>query len=122
MLESLGHLGPFAVVLGSLLFDVAQSPTLSLVLPSDRIKPLIDGPLLRSSTLNVPRWVLAGAPQLPSGLVISLADDLVDLVVADEISVCHLQVTAAASPRHVYRVSERFTLRVKQPTAIVALA
>jgi uncharacterized linocin/CFP29 family protein len=118
ILEAQGHLGPFAMVLGTRLFDLAHTPVFpSLVLPADRIKPLLDGPLLRSSTLNF----FLGPFELSSGIIASLADDLLDLVVASEIGVRPLQVTAAASPRHVYRVSQRFTLRVKQPTAIVAL-
>jgi uncharacterized linocin/CFP29 family protein len=116
-LEGLGHLGPFAVVLGHRLFDAAHSPLGTLVLPADRIRPLIDGPLLRSSWLNR----FAVSIQVPSGIVVSLADNLLDLVVAQEISVRRLQVTVAPSPRHVYRVSERFTVRIKQRTALVAL-
>jgi uncharacterized linocin/CFP29 family protein len=117
-LERQGHLGPFAMILGTRLFDLAHTPTFpSLVLPADRIKPLLDGPLLRSSTLN---WFL-GNFDLSFGLVVSLAAELVDLVVASEIGVRLQQVTAAASPRHMFRVSQRFSLRVKQPTAVVAL-
>ena len=108
-LERRGHNGPFAVVLGNRLFDLAHAPLGTLVLPADRIKPLIDGPLLRSSWLN------------QSGVVVSLADDLLDLVVAQEISVRRLQITADDSPRRVYRVAQRLTLRIKQPTTLVAL-
>ena len=54
------------------------------------------------------------------GVLISLSGDLVDLVVASDISVQLLQVTM--EPRYVYRVSQRFTVRVKQPEAIVSLA
>jgi len=116
-LERRGHPGPFAVVLGHRLFDAAHSPLGTLVLPSDRIRPMIDGPLLRSSWLNR----FAGGNQVPSGIVVSLADNLLDLIVASEISVRRLQVTVAPSPRHVYRVSQRFTVRIKQRTALVAL-
>lgn len=116
-LERGGHLGPYAVVLGNLLFDAAHSPLGTLVLPADRIRPLIDGPLLRSSWLNR----VAGGGPVPSGIVVSLADDLLDLVVAKEISVRRLQVTVAPAVRHVFRVSQRFTVRVKQRTALVAL-
>ena len=113
-LEALGHLGPFALVLNTGLFDVAHNPLpASLVLPADRIKPLLDGPLLRSSLLN---WGLR-----PQGVLVSLADDLLDLVVASEIRVRFLQITTDPSPRAVFRVSERFTLRIKQEDAIVAI-
>jgi uncharacterized linocin/CFP29 family protein len=117
ILEKDGHLGPFALILNTPLFTVAYTPNKdSLVLPADRIKPLLDGPLLRSSVLN-----LSGTHSPPKGIMVSLADDLIDLVVASEICVRFIQITAEESPRNVYRVSERFTLRVKQPRAIVQL-
>jgi len=53
--------------------------------------------------------------------LISLADDLLDLVIASEIRARLLQITADASPRYIFRVSERFTLRIKQRTAVVAI-
>jgi uncharacterized linocin/CFP29 family protein len=122
-LETQGHLGPFALVLGNLLFDTAQDPTQALVLPADRIKPMLDGPLVRSSTLERFMPGALGAPRVPAaaGLLISLGSNLIDLVVGSEIDVQFLQVTPAASPRYVFRVSERFTLRIKQPDAAVAL-
>jgi uncharacterized linocin/CFP29 family protein len=121
-LEQEGHLGPFAVVLGHFLFDAAHSPIGTLVLPSDRIRPLIDGPLLRSSWLNQFSLNPTGvSKEVPSGIVVSLADDLLDLVVAKEISVRWIQITRDDSPRHIFRVSQRFTVRVKQRSALVAL-
>jgi uncharacterized linocin/CFP29 family protein len=117
MLEPEGHLAPFALVLNTPLFNVAHTPNEdSLVLPADRIKPLIDGPLLRSSVLN-----FGNESPPPKGILLSLGDDLTDLVVGKEIHVRFLQVTADDSPRYVCRVSERFTLRIKQPRAIVQL-
>ncbi|HBP90671.1 MAG TPA: hypothetical protein DD706_23625 [Nitrospiraceae bacterium] len=109
VLESEGHLGPFALVLGNTLFEIAHDPTVSLVMPADRLKPmLVGGPLLRSSTLNG-----------MEGILISLAGDPVEIVVPSDISVRFLQVTT--EPRHVYRVSQRFTLRIKQPGSLCAL-
>jgi hypothetical protein len=56
ILEAQGQFGPFAVVLDQALYLVAQTPTVALVLPQDRIIPFLGGgPLLRSSTLNVAR-------------------------------------------------------------------
>lgn len=108
-LEQNGHLGPFALVLGSHLFIMAYKPNEeSLVLPADRIKPLLDGPMLRSSTIHQ-----------NEGVIVSLAGDPVDLVVASDISVQFLQIST--DPRYVYRVSQRFTLRIKQRDAMVAL-
>jgi uncharacterized linocin/CFP29 family protein len=108
-LEDFGHLGPFALVLGPELFVMAYTPEKnSLVLPADRIKPLLDGPLLRSSTIAD-----------TEGVLVSLAGELIDLLVASDISVRLLQ--ESLEPRYVYRVSQRFTLRIKKPEAIVAL-
>ena len=109
MLEKFGHLAPFALVLGPELFVAAYRPEeKSLVLPADRIKPLLDGPLLRSSTI-----------ENTEGVLVSLAGDLIDLLVASDISVRLVQETL--EPRYVYRVSQRFTLRIKDKKAIVAL-
>src|SRR5262249_21133734 len=45
--------GPFACVLGSELFTGVHDPSQSLVLPADRIAPLLKGgPLLRATTMD----------------------------------------------------------------------
>lgn len=109
LLEENAYLGPFALVLGVDVYDVAYTPNKpSLVLPADRIKPLLDGPLLRSSTID-----------RSEGVLVSLAGEFIDLVVARDIAVRFLHITDEA--RRLFRVSQRFTLRVKQPKAIVAL-
>lgn len=106
-LENEGHLRPFVLVLGHTLFEIAHDPTLALVMPADRIKPMLEGPLLRSSTL----------PPF-QGVLLSLAGDPFEVVVPSDISVKFLQVTM--EPRHVYRVSQRFTFRVKQAGAVIS--
>ena len=52
-LEQIGHYGPFACVLGRSLYEAANTPNRSsLVLPSDRIVPFLEGgPLRRSSVV-----------------------------------------------------------------------
>jgi uncharacterized linocin/CFP29 family protein len=108
-LEKFGHLAPFALVLGPDLFVTAYKPERnSMVLPADRIKPLLDGPLLRSSTIDN-----------KEGVLVSLAGELIDLLVASDISVRLVQETL--EPRYVCRVSQRFTLRIKDKKSIVAL-
>ncbi len=110
MLESSGHFGPFAVVLGQKLFVAAQTPNRdSLVLPQDRIIPFLGGgPLLRSSTL----------PE-DCGVVVALGGAPVELVVATDVSLAFLQLTT--DPLFVFRVFEKIVLRIKEPNAIVAL-
>jgi len=105
-LERRGHYGPFACVLGHELFQDAITPHVgSLVLATDRIIPLLDGgPLRRSSVLPHDH-----------GVVVALGGSPIDLVVGSDVHVKFLQVTL--EPRYVLRVSERFVLRLKQPTA-----
>jgi uncharacterized linocin/CFP29 family protein len=112
-LESNGHFGPFAVVLGQRLFLAAQTPDpASLVLPQDRIIPFLGGgTLLRSSTLDDFNQF--------SGVVVALGGAPVELVVATDVCLQFLQVTA--DPAFFFRVSEKIALRIREPDAIVQL-
>jgi uncharacterized linocin/CFP29 family protein len=112
-LESNGHFGPFAVVLGQRLFLVAQTPDpASLVLPQDRIIPFLGGgPLLRSSTLDDFNQF--------SGVVVALGGAAVELVVATDLCLQFLQVTV--EPVFFFRVSEKIALRIREPDAIIQL-
>jgi uncharacterized linocin/CFP29 family protein len=108
-IESAGYHRPFAVVLGNDLFTAIHTPIpASMVLPRDGIPPIIEGPLLRSSSLPPDR-----------GLVISLQGDPVEIVVPSDISVRYLQSTLDGA--HVFRVSQRFLLRVKDKRAIAVI-
>jgi hypothetical protein len=106
-LESRGHFGPFAAVLGHQLFRDATRPTSgSLVLPSDRFVPFLNGgPLNRSSTLPDTQ-----------GLIIALGGAPVELVLGHDMDVQCLQVNL--EPRYVLRVYERFVLRIKELDAV----
>ena len=109
MLESHGHFGPFAVVLGERLFLAAQTPSPSYVLPSDRILPFLGGgPLLRSSTLPENK-----------GFIIALGANPVELAIASDVSVSFLQVTM--HPHYVFRVYEKIALRIREAGAIANL-
>lgn len=108
--EAKGHYGPFACVLGNDLYLAANTPSPdSLVLPSDRIVPFLDGgPLRRLSVMPNHQ-----------GVVVALAGAPIDLVVASDVHVKFLQLSV--EPRYVLRVSERFVLRIKQPFAVCRL-
>ena len=108
-LEGKGHYGPFACVLGHDLYRIANTPNRSLVLPSDRIVPFLDGGPLRRSSV-IPRY---------QGVVVALAGSPIDLVVAKDVHVKYLQLTL--EPRYVLRVSERLVLRIKQKGAVCTL-
>ena len=106
LLENEGQLPPFACVLGTDLFVLAHTPDPdSYVMPRDRILPLIQGALVRTSTA-FPQW----------GALIALNGNPVELVVASDIGVQYLQTTV--EPRYVFRVVERVALRIKEPSAI----
>ena len=113
LLERNGHFGPFAVVLDQGLFVIAQTPDQNgYVLPQDRIIPFLGGgSLLRSSTLNN-RYIF-------TGLVLALGAAPFELVVAMDMSLQFLQVTA--EPEFLFRVRERIALRIKETGAIVQL-
>lgn len=106
-LEANGHVGPYALVLGNESFTRAQTPIGGLVLPSDQMKPLLAGPLLRSSMLEPDKFVL-----------VSTGGDPVEIVVASDISVRFLQMTPEG--RYIFRASERFALRIKDVEAVIA--
>lgn len=108
-LEQAGWLKPFAVVLGSDLFRDIHAPMPgSMVLPRDAIQPFTEGPLLRSGSL---------APT--TAVVTSLQGNPVEIVVPSDISVRYLQADLEGG--HVFRVSQRFLLRIKDATAIARL-
>lgn len=100
-LEDTFNSAPFACVLSNTLFDAVHDPSASLVLPADRITPLLKGgPLLR-----------AGRMSDGAGVVISLAGNAVDIVVGTPPTVQFLQRREDA--RFLFRVYERFVLRIR---------
>jgi uncharacterized linocin/CFP29 family protein len=110
ILEERGHYGPFACVLGTQAFVAAYTPSPnSLVLPRDRMEPLLGMSLLRSSTL-APGQVV----------VVALAGDSIDLVIATPPAVQFLNVTNEA--KYLFRVYEKFVLRIKETGAVRTLS
>ena len=109
-LEGSGFHGPFALALGNELYLDANSPNQnSMVLASDRILPFLGGPLVRSSAIP------AG-----EGVLVALAAEPVDLVVATDLELRYVQTTL--EPRPVLRLRERFALRIKQHEALRVLS
>lgn len=106
-LEAL-HPGPFACILGQNAFREAHRPNQSLALPADRITPMLQGPLLRT-----------GIVRADFGVVVPQAGESIDLVVATPPKVQFLQVNTDA--KYLFRVYERFVLRIKEVSAIAIL-
>jgi uncharacterized linocin/CFP29 family protein len=100
-LENDSYVGPFACVLGDDLFVAAhKASSTSLVLPADRILPLLKGPLLRSGEMDQ-----------NTGIVVSLSGNAVDVVVGTPPTVQFLQRKEDA--KFLFRVYERFVLRIR---------
>lgn len=109
-LEGDSHTGPFACVLGQSVFELAHTPNEgSLVLPADRIMGLLTGPGASS------KGVLLRSGQMgrQTGIVTSMSSRDIDIVVGTPPKVQFLQVTQDA--RHLFRVYERFIVRIKDP-------
>jgi len=105
-LEKDFHPGPFACILGTNLFTLAHKPVeKSMVLPADRINPLLERPLLRSGRLDL--------DTLSHGVVVSLAAGGPDIVVGARPKAQFLQITEGA--KYVFRVYVRAVLRIKDP-------
>jgi uncharacterized linocin/CFP29 family protein len=101
ILEDASNPSPFACILGNTLFEAVHTPDrASLVLPADRITPIVNGPLLRSGKMNA-----------FTGIVVSLAASAVDIVVGTPPTVQFLQRTIEG--RFQFRVYERFVLRLR---------
>lgn len=108
-LESAGQLGPFACILSPSLFSAVCTPhPVNGALPRDRILPLLQGPLVRSSAI-FPGW----------GMVLAMSGNPIELVVASDIHARYLQTTE--EPRLLFRLSERVALRIKETAAIAIL-
>lgn len=108
-IERIGYHGPFALVLGDDLFSAVNSPMPnSMVLPRDGILPFLDAPLLRSNA--VPK---------DKGVLVSLRGAPVEIVVPSDISVRHVNTTADG--KHIFRVTQKFVLRIKEAGAVATL-
>jgi uncharacterized linocin/CFP29 family protein len=110
-LESEGHFGPYACVLGQALFQLTLKPDQPVALPQERLTWYLEGgPLVRCSTLDD-----------KEGAVVALGGAApIELVLAKDITLSFLQVTL--EPRYVFRVYEKLALQVKEQSAIVGLS
>lgn len=108
-LETEGHLGPFACVMGNDLFEAVTTPLAnSMVLPRDSILPFLDGPLLRS-----------GAIPAKEAVLVSLQGAPIEIVVPSDIAVKYLQTSSEGE--HVFRVQQKFRLRIKEEKAVTKI-
>ena len=122
-LESRRYVAPFVCILGREPFRTAVKPIprAGLIAPRDRIEPLIGRELVHAAAIDIAPF---NRPELESiwaarGLVLSLAGDPVDLAIALQATPQFLAVNTEG--HYEFRVVERFTLRLKDPNAVVPL-
>jgi uncharacterized linocin/CFP29 family protein len=116
-LQSNGHYGPYALALPTPIYADTHAPIIAgtLVMPADRIRPLVTAGFYATGTLPI-------NPPAPAttGILVSLGGNSMDLV-------CSVPPTAAyfqedpVDGRHVFRVFERFVLRLKSFAAVAQL-
>jgi uncharacterized linocin/CFP29 family protein len=116
LLQDRGHYGEYALVLPTAIYADTYAPLAgTLIMPADRIQPLVTAGFYGTGTLPT-------NPPAPAttGILMSLGGNAMDLV-------CSIPPTAAyfqedpLDGRHVFRIFERFVLRLKSFTAVVQL-
>ena len=108
-LEFTGHMGPYHLLLGERAFVAALTPNApTLVLPKDRIEPLLASPIRRCPALD-----------LDEGVLVSTGGDPTDRVVAVEPTLRFIETTAGDQYR--FRVYGVLAIRRKEPEAVVRL-
>jgi uncharacterized linocin/CFP29 family protein len=125
-LEENGFVAPYVCVFGRNAFEAAHRPIdRSTVFPRDRLEPLIGRELLHASAIDVVPHESQTYPQLSAkswrsrGVLLSMADEAVDLAVAAEATPEFRQVDGKG--RYLFAVFERFALRVKDSKALAPL-
>ena len=109
ILEQVGHMGPYHLILGERAFVAALTPNApALVLPKDRIEPLLASPIRRSPALDP-----------DEGVLVSTGGDPTDRVVAVEPTLRFVETTAQDTYR--FRVYGVLAIRRKEPEAVVRL-
>ena len=109
LLQRNGHNGPYALVLHSDIYADTFAPLPNtLVMPADRIRPLVTQGFYGTGTL----------PKA-NGLLVSLGGNTMDVVVGINPTTVFQQVDNSGI--HRFRVFERFALRIKDPSSLVRL-
>jgi uncharacterized linocin/CFP29 family protein len=132
-LQAQGHYGPYALVLHTDVYADTYAPlATTLILTADRIKPIVTTGSYGTGMLpppigaqldmhDVPRTYIYGTGTLPpfTGLLMSLGGNTMDLAVGMDATTAYLQPDNKRLDQ--FSVFERFTLRLKDKTALVKL-
>lgn len=108
LLQKQGHYGPYALVLHFEQYADTFAPLKdTLIMPADRIKPLIDKGFYGT-----------GAVPEKKGVLLSLGGNTMDLTVGVDTTA---EYRSAEITGYQFRVYERFALRLKDNTAVIRL-
>jgi hypothetical protein len=118
------HYGPYALVLHNEPYADTHRPLVAtLIMPADRIKPLMTEGYFGTGTLTTYTNPDRAKPPVPDrikgGILVSLGGNTMDLVMAQPPKTEVLQ--NEISGEWIFRVYERFALRLKDPTAVIRL-
>lgn len=103
------HYGPYALVLHNDPYADTYAPLkTTLIMPADRIKPLVTEGYHGTGTLPPSK-----------GILVSLGGNTMDLVVGVDATTAFLQESPEG--QYIFRVYERFALRLKDLSAIIRL-
>jgi len=106
-LQNNGHYGPYALVLHTIPYADTYAPLAStLIMPADRIKPLVTAGFYGTGTLSD-----------LTGVLVSLGGNTMDLVVGMDTITAFMQEDPQG--RYLFRVYERFALRLKDESAVI---
>lgn len=114
------HYGRDALVLPTNPFADTWAPLkTTLIMPADRIKGLVGDRFYSTSTLPDQFTDPKVKPNTPQGLLVALDGNTMDLVMGMDPTTAFMQIDGEGLYR--FRVFERFTLRLKDPQAVVRL-
>lgn len=111
-LQDDGHYGPYSLVLPTVPFADTRRPLANtLIMPADRILPLVEGRFYGTGTL----------PEEPNlvGVLVSIGGNSLDIVIGRDATTAFVQEDNEGMYR--FRVFERFALRDKDPTSRILL-
>ena len=124
-LEQEGYVGPHVCVFARQPWDAAHLPNKgTLILPRDRIEPLVGRELLHATALDVPTKEIGNmnvnrAQWRRRGVLLSLTGEAIDVALAADATPEFRYIDPQG--RYVFAVFERFALRIKDPKAVVPL-
>ena len=111
--------GRQALVLPTSIYADTFAPlAATLIMPADRIKGLVEDRFYGTS--SVPdQFVPDGDPRVPEGILVAVDGNTMDRVVGTDTVTAFMQIDSEGLYR--FRVFERFTLRLKDPSAVIEL-